>query len=138
MTMDSSQVMMNINWLAVLVAAASGFVVGGLWYGPLFGKAWMAACGMTDAKLRSGNPARTYTAAFVLSLVAAASLAMFIGGGDIKFGAFAGFITGLTFVSVALGITYLFEQRSIKLWLINSGYQVIFFTLMGAILGAWH
>jgi len=35
-------------------------------------------------------------------------------------------------------VTYLFEQRSLKLWLIDSGYQVVAYTLMGGILGAWH
>jgi hypothetical protein len=29
----------DINWLAVLVAAVVTFVLGGLWYGPLFGMA---------------------------------------------------------------------------------------------------
>ncbi|HPF26847.1 MAG TPA: DUF1761 domain-containing protein [Steroidobacteraceae bacterium] len=135
--MDASQAMTTINWLAVLAAAASGFVIGGLWYGPLFGKAWMTAAGMTEEKVRAGNPAITYGLTFVLSLIAAFSLAMFIGGGDLQFGLFAGFMTGLTFVAVALGITYLFEKRPLNLWLINSGYQVVFFTVMGAILGGW-
>ena len=34
--------MSTINWLAILVAAISAFVVGGIWYSPLmFGNAWM-------------------------------------------------------------------------------------------------
>ncbi len=135
--MDASQAMTTINWLAVLSAAASGFAIGGLWYGPLFGKAWMTAAGMTEEKVRAGNPAITYGLTFVLSLIAAFSLAMFIGSGDLQFGLFAGFMTGLTFVAVALGITYLFEKRPLSLWLINAGYQVVFFTVMGAILGGW-
>ena len=136
--MDASQAISNINWAAVLVAAASGFAIGGLWYGPLFGKPWMSASGMTEEKMRAGNPAKTYGLTFGLSLIAAFSLAMFIGNGDWGFGMFAGFMTGLTFVAVALGITYLFEARPLKLWLINAGYQVLFFTAMGTILGAWH
>ena len=136
--MDTSQAMTNLNWFAVFAAAASGFLVGGLWYGPLFGKAWMAASGMTEEKMKASNPAKTYGLTFLLSLIAAFSLAMFVGGGDLSFGMFAGFMTGLTFVAVALGITYLFEQRSLKLWLINSGDQIVFFTVMGTILGVWH
>ena len=136
--MDTSTAAQAINWLAVLVAAFAGFAIGGVWYGPLFGKAWMAETGMTEAKARSGNPALTYGLTFVLNLVAAVSLAMFIGQGDLSFGIFAGFMTGATFVSVALGITYLFEQRSLRLWLINAGYQTLLFTVMGALLGAWH
>jgi hypothetical protein len=136
--MDMSQAMTNINWLAVLVAALAGFAVGGLWYGPLFGKAWMAASGMTEEKARSGNLAKTYGLTLVLNLIAATSLAMFVGGGNTQFGFFAGLMTGLTFVATALGVTYLFEQRPLSLWLINAGYQIVIFSLMGAILGAWH
>lgn len=39
--------------------------------------------------------------------------------------------------AMSLGVIYLFEQRSLKLWLINSGYQVVAFTAMGGILGGW-
>lgn len=130
--------MASINWLAVIVAALAGFALGGIWYGPLFGKAWMHEVGMTEEKMRSANMLRIYGTVFLLNLIAAVSLAMFIGAGDLNFGLFAGFMTGLTFVAMALGVTYLFERRSLKLWLINAGYQVVFFTVMGAILGAWH
>lgn len=133
-----SDAVAHINWLAVLVAAFAGFAIGGIWYGPVFGKAWMVEVGISEERARSANMAKIYGTVFLLNLIAAVSLAMFIGGGDLEFGVFAGFMTGLTFVAVALGITYLFEQRSLKLWLINAGYQVIFFTAMGAILGAWH
>lgn len=136
--MDASTAAQGINWLAILVAAFAGFAIGGIWYGPLFGKAWMAETGMTEAKARAGNPVLTYGLTFVLNLIAAVSLAMFIGQGDLSFGLFAGFMTGATFVSVALGITYLFEQRSLRLWLINAGYQTLLFTVMGALLGGWH
>ena len=136
--MDSSNAMANLNWLAILVAALAAFMIGGLWYGPLLGKAWMAEAGMTEERFKSANPLKVYGLSLTANLVAAFSLAMFIGAGDLKFGLFAGFMTGLTFVAMALGVTYLFEQRSLRLWLINSGYQVLLFTVMGAILGAWH
>ncbi len=133
-----SDAMAHINWLAVFVAAFAGFAIGGIWYGPIFGKAWMVEVGISEEQARSANKAKIFGTVFVLNLIAATSLSMFIGAGDLHFGAFAGFMTGLTFVAVALGITYLFEQRSLKLWLINAGYQVVFFTAMGAVLGAWH
>jgi hypothetical protein len=135
--MDTANAMANINWLAVLVAAIAGFAVGGLWYGPVFGKAWMQAAGMTEEKINAANPARIYGTTLLLNLIAAFSLAMFIGAGGLQFGVFAGFMTGLAFVATALGVTYLFEHRPLKLWLINAGYQIVIFTLMGAILGYW-
>lgn len=136
--MDVSDTVAHLNWLAVAVAALAGFVTGGLWYGPLFGKAWMRAARLTEAQLRARPLAPIYGTTVVLNLIAAVSLAMFVGGGDLRFGLFAGFMTGATFVATALGVTFLFEGRPLSLWLIDAGYQTLNFTVMGAILGAWH
>ena len=137
--MDASQVISHLNWLAVVVAAIAGFPLGALWYGPLFGKAWMAATGITPERAKQGNMAKIYGTTLVLNLVISLSLAMFIGpASTLQDGLFAGFMAGFTFVAAALGITYLFEFRSFKHWAINAGYQVVVFSVMGIILGAWH
>jgi hypothetical protein len=53
----------TINYLAVLVAALSTFVLGGLWYSPmLFGKAWMQLNNFTDADLQTFSKARMFAA----------------------------------------------------------------------------
>jgi Zn-dependent protease with chaperone function len=76
--------------------------------------------------------------ALLAGLVMAFNLAAFIGAkATLQFGLFAGLATGLGWVAMSLGVIYLFEQRPFKLWLINSGYQVITYTVMGGILGAW-
>ena len=67
----------------------------------------------------------------------AINLALFIGDGDVTFGAIAGFLAGFGWVSLGLAIISLFENRSLKYILINGGYMVVSFTLMGIILGAW-
>jgi Protein of unknown function (DUF1761) len=137
--MDASQAMAHIHWLAVLVAAIAGFPLGALWYGPLFGGAWMAATGITKERARQANMAKIYGTTLLLNLLIAVSLAMFIGSkATLQDGLFAGFMAGFTYVAAALGITYLFEFRSFKHWAINAGYQVVVFSVMGAILGAWH
>jgi Protein of unknown function (DUF1761) len=137
--MDASQVVAHINWLAVAVAAVAGFPLGALWYGPLFGSAWMAATGITKERARQANRVKIYVATLALNLVIATSLAMFIGPtANLQDGLFAGFMAGFTYVAAAFGITYLFEFRSLKLWAINAGYQVVVFSVMGAILGVWH
>ena len=129
----------HINWLAVIVAALVPFVIGSLWYGPLFVKPWRAASGVQKDTPGQNSMALTFGAAAVLNLIIATSLAMFIGGaGDWKFGLLGGFAAGFTFVAMAFGITYLFESRPLKLWLINAGYQTVVFSAMGVILGAWH
>ncbi len=136
--METGSVLATINWLAVFVAAAATFALGALWYGPLVGKPWMAAAGMTEEKAASANMGRTFGLAFLLQLVTAFALAMFIGPqATLAFGTFAGFMAGALFVATAMGVVYLFEQRPFALWGIDAGYQILAFTLMGAILGAW-
>ena len=44
----------QINWLASAVAAFIAFVLGGLWYGPVFGKQWQALAGVTDEMIANG------------------------------------------------------------------------------------
>ena len=44
---------MEINWLAVVAAAMSSFVLGGVWYSALFAKAWQSAAGLSDAQVKS-------------------------------------------------------------------------------------
>lgn len=128
----------KLNFLAILVAAGTTFMLGGLWYSPLlFAKSWMREAGITEEQTRQANMARVFGFSALAALVMAWNLAMFIGPQGTAFGTFAGLATGLGWVAMSLGVIYLFEQRSLKLWLINSGYQVVAYTVMGAILGAW-
>lgn len=136
--MDTANVMASINWIAVICAALSAFMVGGIWYGPLFGKAWMNAFGFNEAYLKKRSMGKVFGVSLLLILFAAIDLAMFIGPeGDIAYGIFAGFFAGFGWIATFLGVLYLFEHRSFKAWLINAGYCTVSLTLMGAILGAW-
>jgi hypothetical protein len=137
--MDLGHAVSDVNFVAVLVAALSNFILGGLWYSRvLLGKPWMEASGMTEEKAKEGNMPRIFGVAFILEIIAAFVLAMFIGAdAGFHFGAMAGFHVGLFWVGGGLGVIYLFEQRPLKLWLVNAGYMTVAFTLMGAILGAW-
>lgn len=128
----------NVNWLAVVVAALAPFLIGSLWYGPLFAKPWSALTGIKPGTPGQNSMALTFGTVAVLNLVVATSLATFIGRTSWSFGLLAGFAAGFTFVAMAFGITYLFESRPLKLWLINAGYQTVVFTVMGGIIGAWH
>ena len=132
--------MPELNVLAVLAAAVATFVLGGLWYSPaLFGKAWQREAGVTDEQMRTSNKAMIFGLAFVLSLVAALVFAMFLGPRPpVNLGLGAGFAAGLCWVAASFGINYLFEQRSLRLWLINAGYHTLQFTIIGLILALWH
>jgi hypothetical protein len=130
---------MEINWFAVIAAAASSFVLGGLWYGAVFANAWMKAAGLTAEQARAGNQTMIFGGSFVLALVASASFAVFLGADiDAMTGALYGLTAGLCWVAASYGISYLFERRPLQLWLINGGYHTLQFTLIGLILGAWH
>ena len=133
--MDLSQ----LNYLAIVAAAAVRFLLGGLWYSPLlFANAWMREAGVSEAQTKQANMARLFGFSGIAALVMAFNLAAFIGPtATLTFGALAGFAAGFGWVAMALGTIYLFEQRSFKLWLINSGYQVVAYTAMGGILAAW-
>ncbi|HRI18007.1 MAG TPA: DUF1761 domain-containing protein [Burkholderiaceae bacterium] len=130
---------MHFNFAAVFVAALMSFALGGLWYSPLlFAKAWMREAGMSEQQVREAPMGRVFGLAGVASLVMAFNLAAFIGPkASLVFGLFAGAAAGVGWVAMSLGVIYLFEQRSLKLWLINSGYQVLAYTLMGGLIGVW-
>ena len=127
----------SINYVAVIVAAVSSFVLGGLWYAPfLFGKAWMKETGLTEEQLGARSLALVFGLSFVLSLVGSFVFAMFLGpnpGLGLGFG--AGLSAGLFWVAGSFGINYLFEKKSLKLWLINGGYHTLQYTLIGTVLG---
>jgi hypothetical protein len=129
---------MEINWLAVIAAAASSFVLGGAWYAALFAKAHQAAAGLSADQMKSGNMPLIFGGSFVLALIASASFAVFLGGEvDATTGAMYGFTAGLCWVTASFGINYLFERKNLTLFLINGGYHTLQFTLIGLILGAW-
>lgn len=140
----------TINWLAVLVAGISSFVVGGIWYSPgLFGKAWMKDNNFTEEQIKTGgNKGKIFGFTFIFSLLMAANLGMFLvdppatcpaGCGiktDVAWGATAGFLAGI-WTWCAIAIHSLFEMKPWRLILINAFYSLVSLTLMGAIIGAW-
>ena len=136
----------HINLLGVLVAAISTMVVGFLWYSPmLFAKAWVREMGydMNDkAKMeemkKSAGPA--YAGSFVASLVSAFVLALFLHwtrAENWQFGMLVGLHVWLGFVATVQLTGVLFMKQSMKLFAINTGYQLVCYLVMGAILGAW-
>jgi len=128
-----------INYFAVVAAALATFVIGGLWYSPLlFQHAWMRAAGV-DADALRGGAGRAFGVSFVLALVMALNLAMFLAGPSttVAWGATAGALAGVGWVALGLTTTALFERRPWAYAIINGGYWAVSFVVMGAILGAW-
>lgn len=127
-----------LNLWAVLVAALSSFLIGGLWYSPmLLGSAWKRANRFTADPPPAGPIG--FLVAFLLSAVMAFNLAMFLNapGTTLAWGATAGFLAGFGWVAMSLGIIAIFENRPFPYVAINGGYVIVALTVMGAILGAW-
>jgi len=126
-----------VNVWAILVAAVSAFVIGGLWYSPaLFGRAWERANGFREPP--KAQP-KVFILSFLFSVVMAVNLAFVQADPKTtaSFGATAGFLAGFGWAAMGLAIVALFEQRSWKYSLINGGYLTVALTVMGLILGAW-
>jgi hypothetical protein len=131
--------MTSINWFAVLAAGLSAFILGGVWYSPaLFGKSWMRENDMTVQDVQKGNKAKIFGWSFILSLLMAANLAMFLADPKIELAMAIvyGLLSGV-WIFCGIAIVGLFEHKSARYIFINGGYMLVALGLMGAIIGAW-
>jgi len=131
-----------INVPAVLVAAVSSLVVGGLWYSPLmFAKPWAAAVGLTEEEIRAGgSQPMLYITAFLGGLAGAFVVAVVSSWAEVTSlvdGMLVGLLIGIGAVAANKWIAAGFEKRSKALFLINAGADIVTFAVMGAIIGAW-
>ncbi len=128
----------GLNWLAIFVATVAGFVIGGIWYGPLFGDAWLAALGKTADQIQpSPGP---FVVSFFTALITAIALAVLINALDIATlggGIMIGLLAGVGFIATAMASDSAFCGWGVNLWLIQSGYRVLYSVVMGAILAMW-
>ena len=137
---------MGINLWSVLVAAVATMILGFLWYSPiLFANPWMRLMGIDPndkaklAEMRKGA-GKLYGLAFVASIVSAMVLAKVIAittVNTIPYGMKIGFAVWLGFVTTVQLTGALFGKQPIKLYLINTGYQLVCYLVMGAILAVW-
>jgi hypothetical protein len=141
--------MTSLNWLAIISAGLSAFVLGGIWYSPaVFGNAWMEENGVSAERIDGRNMIKVFSVSIALSLLMAFNLAMFLSDSpaectgacahktDMGWGTLAGFLAGL-WPLCGIAIVGLFERKSAKYVMINGGYLLAALTLMGSILGAW-
>lgn len=129
----------HVNWLAIVVAALSAFMVGGIWYSkPLFSNAWMVDSNLNIEQVQAGNKGKIFGFTVFFSLLMAVNLGMFLADAktDLTWGTTAGFLAGIWTFS-AIAIHSLFELKSWRYIFINGGYSLVSLTLMGAIIGAW-
>lgn len=133
----------DINFLAVLVSAVVAFVLGAIWYSPLlFAKQWMQVNGYTPERLKAmqAQAQRAYAVSFVSLLVMAAAMDMLVAithmsaaSAGVKLGA----LCWLGFVATVGLMANMYSDKPLKAFLLDAGYQLVYFVAMGAILAGW-
>lgn len=128
--------MVPINYLAVLLATVAAMLVGWLWYGPLFGAKWRALAG--DPKPRAAvvypiafvaNAATAYVLAYVTSASSTAN-----GNGFFVPALLSALFLWLGFSAARALIVTLFEAASVKLFLINTGHNLVVALVMALVI----
>jgi hypothetical protein len=134
----------SINWLAVAASAIAAFMVGGLWYGPLFSKPWVRAQGWSAQRLeelkKQTNPAKFFGGMLVSYFVLATVMAIGVAGYEhpnIHVGAHVGLLTWVAVAAVTM-THQLASGRTIVAYLIDTSCELVYLVVMGAIIGAWH
>jgi hypothetical protein len=138
----------QINLLAILVAAIANMVLGSLWYSPImFGKKWMAEAGLTPEKLEAAKAkgmGRTYgimaISTLIMSYVLSNTLVFastYLSDSGISAGLQAGFWNWLGFVAPVSLSAVLWDGKSWTYWFITAGYYLVSLILMGVILALW-
>jgi len=134
----------EINYVAVLGAAVASMMIGFLWYGPLFGKTWMALSGISQTSIDPSKKkgmntlyALAFCGSIVMSFVLAHALVFassYLQVSGISAGLMAGLWNWLGFIApVTLGAV-LWEGRTWKLWMFNNAYYIVTLCVMGVIL----
>lgn len=145
----------NLNPWAILVASLTSFIIGAVWFGPkTFYPVWIRALGREvpteRIEMTKGETALMFGGTYLAGLIQVSTLALIISlarAAAPGFGAGTGAVFGLVF-SLGLGAFAslshrMFGQpdhkvyRSLKVWIIEVGQDVLALTVAGAILGAW-
>jgi hypothetical protein len=137
---------MGVNVWAVLVSALATMVVGFVWYSPLlFARRWTILMGYDpDDKAKLAEMQKSAGPSYMLSLVAsvlsAAVLGKIIAIATIHtplYGIKMGLAVWLGFVTTVQLTNALFMRQPAKLYAINTGYQLVCYVVMGAIMAVW-
>ena len=144
--------MQDFNYLAVLAAGIFPMIVGALWYGPLFGKRWLALMETTAEEIQEGfNPLKTYGGSFLLALITAFILAQLIAGlgdagrvvsaagksGDALGGVYLALLALIAFILPVGYQSLAFEGRKAGLVWLNLGYNAVAIIGQAVIIAVW-
>ena len=128
---------MDVNPIAVVIAALVPFFLGYVWYTIVFNKPWMKEVGIKEGTtVGEIDIKKQLIGSFILELIMAVVLSYFLGrDADAGKGLVTGLLIGII-VALSFGVNYFFEGKTLNHWCINAGYNTILFTVMGLIIGA--
>jgi hypothetical protein len=129
--------MVPINWIAIAIATVVAMIIGWLWYGPLFGKTWRSLTNNPAPKAAVIYPltlVATFATAFVLAYVTGAT-SIALGNGYVVPAVFSALFLWLGFSFARALIVTLFEQKPVRLLLINTGHDLAVSLGIAAIIG---
>lgn len=141
--MPTEAVVVPINYVAVLVAALAQMALGMMWYGPVFGKQWMAMMGFSKDSMKSMamTPIKAMIIGFIVALIMSYVLAhsivfasTYLQITGISAGLQGGFWNWLGFIAPVTIGAVLWEGKSWKLWFLNAAYWLVALCMMGAII----
>lgn len=121
-----------------IIGGLAAFALGALWYTVLFGKAWQAETGMSDEDAQK-DVARTHGLAFVMMVIMSYAVNFIIGLHPVEeqtlvHGAFHGMLAGLLYAAPSTAINYLYQRKSMKLYLIDATYLVLLLAVSGGVM----
>ena len=131
-----------INFIAVLLAAVAGWLVGAVWYGVL-SKQWIAAVGWSEADMRGLEGGRTPMGPMILAIIAQLIMALMLAGIIGHIGGMATIVTGLVsgvlvwfgFVITTIAVNNAFQRKKAMLTIIDGGHWLAVLVVQGLVLG---
>lgn len=132
----------EINLPAVLLCSAIAMGLAVLYYSPmLLGKLWLDFQDRTEEELKKNfKPFKVYPVAFLSQLVMMYFLALLISytnASTPEEGLRIGFFAWVGFIGTSMTVNYLFEGKTFKHFIVDSGYHFVSLLLNGFILGMW-
>lgn len=135
--MNLNDLISNIHWLPVIVMTMFSFMLGAIWHQPfLFGKIWQAENKLDNDKSKMNIPL-IFGGTAVLHFLTLAALSAVVAGLGGMHGLLTGLLISLVWIFPAMGSTYLFAGRSLKLLAIDAGMYLVLFSVSGWIMGIW-
>jgi hypothetical protein len=128
----------DLNWLAILVGVVVSMVLGALWYGPLFGQAWLRMIGKRQEELEA-SPTMYITTAFasLLTMIALNAIVVAFGATTLVNGLLVGAVVGIGFSAAVTFVYTNFEGPPLNVWALFVAYQLVLTLIMGAVFAVW-